>query len=121
MLFGTPDITPLPPLARFAVGMLIFFVVPPLCRRVRLPAVVGLLAAGLLIGPHGLEVAPKHSDVVNFFAELGKLLLMFFAGMEIDLVQFNRTRNRSIGFGLLTFALPLTAGKPGGFRPGHSI
>jgi Kef-type K+ transport system membrane component KefB len=119
MLFGTPDITHLPPLARFAVGMLIFFVVPPLCRRVRLPAVVGLLAAGVLIGPHGLEVAPKHSDVVNFFAELGKLLLMFFAGMEIDLVQFNRTRNRSVGFGVLTFALPLTAGALVGFATGY--
>src|SRR5262245_66668908 len=35
---------------------------------------------------------------------------MFFAGMEIDLVQFNRTRNRSVGFGLLTFSLPLAAG-----------
>jgi Kef-type K+ transport system membrane component KefB len=109
----------LPPLARFAVGMLIFFVVPPLCRRVRLPAVVGLLAAGVLIGPHGLQVAPKHSDVVNFFAELGKLLLMFFAGMEIDLVLFNRTRNRSVGFGLLTFAFPLTAGLLVGFWAGY--
>jgi Kef-type K+ transport system membrane component KefB len=109
----------LPPLARFAVGMLIFFVVPPLCRRVRLPAVVGLLAAGVVIGPHGLQVAPKHSDVVNFFAELGKLLLMFFAGMEIDLVLFNRTRNRSVGFGLLTFAFPLTAGLLVGFWAGY--
>src|SRR6186997_3472821 len=100
----------LPPLARFSVAMLILFAVPPLCRRVRLPAVVGLMAAGVLIGPFGLQLAPRHGEVVEFFAELGKLLLMFFAGMEIDLAQFNRTRNRSVGFGLLTFSLPLTAG-----------
>src|SRR5271165_5872616 len=92
----------LPPLARFAVAMLILFAIPPLCRRVRLPAVVGLMAAGVLIGPFGLQLAPKHGEVVHFFAELGKLLLMFFAGVEIDLVQFKGTRNRSIGFGLLT-------------------
>ena len=99
--------------------MLILFAVPPLCRRVRLPAVVGLMAAGVLIGPFGLQLAPKHGEVAHFFAELGKLLLMFFAGMEIDLVQFNRTRNRSIGFGLLTFALPLTAGLLVGFWAGY--
>src|SRR6478672_10445052 len=97
----------LPPLARFSVVMLILFTVPPLCRRVRLPAVVGLLAAGVFIGPHGLQVAPKHGESAEFFAEVGKLLLMFFAGMEIDLVQFNRTRRRSVGFGLLTFTFPL--------------
>jgi Kef-type K+ transport system membrane component KefB len=34
--------------------MLILFAVPPLCRRVRLPAVVGLMAAGVLVGRFGL-------------------------------------------------------------------
>jgi Kef-type K+ transport system membrane component KefB len=110
----------LPPLARFAIAMLILFAIPPLCRRLRLPAVVGLMAAGVLVGPYGLELAPRHSEVAHFFAELGKLLLMFFAGMEIDLAQFNRTRNRSIGFGLLTFTLPLTAGLVVGFWAGYA-
>lgn len=109
----------LPPLARFSIAMLILFTVPPLCRRWRLPAVVGLLAAGVLIGPHGLEVAPKHGEVAHFFAEIGKLLLMFFAGIEIDLVMFNRSRNRSVGFGTLTFALPLAAGFLVGFGAGY--
>lgn len=109
----------LPPLARFSVAMLILFTVPPVCRRVRLPAVVGLLAAGLLIGPNGLGVAPKNSEVAHFFADLGKLLLMFFAGMEIDLVLFNRTRHRSVGFGLLTFALPLATGTAVGLAAGY--
>ena len=119
MFAGSAELTELPPLARFSVAMLILFVIPPLCRRVRLPAVVGLMAAGVLIGPFGLQLAPKHGEVVEFFSELGKLLLMFFAGMEIDLVQFNRTRNRSISFGLLTFALPLTAGLVVGLLAGY--
>ena len=94
----------LPPLARFSIGMLILFTIPLLCRRIKIPPVVGFLAAGALVGPYGLQLAPKHAEVTEFFAELGKLLLMFFAGMEIDLVQFKRTKSRSIGFGLLTFA-----------------
>jgi Kef-type K+ transport system membrane component KefB len=119
MFTAFTELTQLPPLARFSIAMLILFAVPPLCRRVRLPAVVGLLAAGVLIGPYGLQIAPKNAEVANFFAEIGKLLLMFFAGLEIDLVQFNRTRNRSIGFGLLTFAFPLTAGILVGLMAGY--
>jgi Kef-type K+ transport system membrane component KefB len=39
--------------------------------------------------------------------------------MEIDLVQFNRTRSRSVGFGLLTFGFPLAAGLLVGFAAGY--
>src|SRR5947208_16787115 len=101
MFRGFTELTELPPLARFSVAMLILFVIPPLCRRIRLPAVVGLMAAGVLIGPFGLELAPKHGEVVQFFAELGKLLLRFFAGSAIALAQFKRTRKRPITFGRL--------------------
>jgi len=121
MPFAAAEVPLLPPLARFAVVMLILFTIPPLCRRVRLPAVVGLLAAGVLVGPFGLRFAPRNAEVAQFFAEVGKLLLMFFAGMEIDLTQFNRTRNRSAGFGLLTFAFPLTAGLLVGLAAGYPL
>jgi Kef-type K+ transport system membrane component KefB len=73
----------------------------------------------VLVGPYGLELAPRHREVAECFADLGKLLLMFFAGLEIDLAQFHRTRNRSIGFGLLTFAFPLTAGLLVGLWAGY--
>ena len=111
----------LPPLARFAVVMLILFTIPPLCQRVRLPGVVGLLATGVLIGPYGLHFAPRNAEVAEFFAQIGKLLLMFFVGLEIDLAQFNRTRNRSMGFGLLTFTLPLAAGLLVGHIAGYPL
>lgn len=113
------SLTPLPILARFAIAMAVIIVVPALCRRVGLPAVVGLLAAGVLFGPYGLRVAPRHGEVAHFFADIGKLLLMFFAGLEIDLEQFRRTRARSLGFGLATFAIPLTAGLAAGLVFGY--
>lgn len=103
-------LTHLPLLARFAIALIIFLTTPALCQRIRLPAVVGLLAAGIVFGPSGLHVVPKHSEVAHFFAEIGKLLLMFFAGLEIDLTQFQRVRNRSLTFGVASFGLPLVMG-----------
>jgi Kef-type K+ transport system membrane component KefB len=103
-------LTQLPTLARFAFAMTLILTVPALCRRLRLPAVVGLLAAGVAFGPYGLQVGPRHNDVAEYFSEIGKLLLMFFAGLEIDLKQFQLTRNRSLVFGVATFAIPLLTG-----------
>lgn len=104
------SMTHLPLLARFAIALLLFLTIPPLCKRIRLPSAVGLLLAGVVLGPSGLHVAPEHGEVAHFFADMGKLLLMFFAGLEIDLDQFMRIRNRSLTFGTATFSFPLLAG-----------
>lgn len=93
--------------------------VPPLSRRVRLPAVVGLLLSGVVLGPHVLGVFAIHPAIADFFAEIGKLLLMFFAGLEIDLALFRRARARSIAFGLLTTTIPLVLGAVVGLRFGY--
>src|SRR5215831_15147121 len=90
--------------------MAIFLLIPPLCRRLRVPAGVGLLLAGVALGPSGLHTLPNAAPVAEFFAEIGKLLLMFFAGLEIDLRQFRRTGTRSLVFGLLTFSIPQVVG-----------
>jgi Kef-type K+ transport system membrane component KefB len=68
-------LTHLPTLTRFAIALAVFLFVPKLCERIRLPAAVGLLAAGVLLGPSGLAVAPKSPPVTAFFSEIGKLLL----------------------------------------------
>jgi Kef-type K+ transport system membrane component KefB len=104
------SLTQLPTMTRFALALAVFLFVPKLCQRLGLPWMVGLLAAGVVFGPSVLAIAPKNPQVAAFFSEIGKLLLMFFAGLEIDITQFNRTRNRSMAFGVLTFALPLAAG-----------
>jgi len=71
---------------------------------------VGLLLAGVGLGPSGLHTLPHAAPVAEFFAEVGKLLLMFFAGLEIDLSQFGRTAKRSFTFGVLTFTFPFIFG-----------
>jgi Kef-type K+ transport system membrane component KefB len=82
---------------------------------------VGLLLAGVALGPSGLHVLPKSDPIGDFFAEVGKLLLMFFAGLEIDLSQFRRTAGRSLAFGLLTFAIPQVVGTGVGLLAGYGL
>lgn len=100
----------LPPLARFAILLLGVMLIRTFAPRVRLPECVGYILLGVLVGPHLLGVVPRHAEVAEFFAELGKLLLMFFVGLEIDLRQFSEERRRAAVFGMATFALPLLAG-----------
>jgi Kef-type K+ transport system membrane component KefB len=100
----------LPTLVKFAIAMAIIVGVPRLSRRVGVPAVVGLLLSGIVIGPYGLDVIGTNRPIADFFADLGKLLLMYCAGLEVDLALFRRSRNRVIAFGLLTTSIPLLLG-----------
>jgi len=111
----------LPNLAKFALGMAVIFGVPPLARRLRLPAVVGLLLAGVVLGPHVLDVFGAKTPIASFFGELGKLLLMFFAGLEIDLALFRQAERKSVTFGLITTCFPLLLGTVVGLLFGYHV
>ncbi len=100
----------LPTLAKFALGMVMLVTIPRICRRLHVPAAVGLLLGGVIIGPYVLGVFSTDRPIADFMAELGKLLLMFFAGLDIDLALFRRARNRSITFGITTTVVPLVLG-----------
>ncbi|MGF1478997.1 MAG: cation:proton antiporter [Cyanophyceae cyanobacterium] len=98
------------PIVTFALLIAVILLIPPLFERLRLPGLVGLLAAGVLFGPSGLNWLHPNSESMKLLADIGKIYLMFVAGLEIDLEQFRRTKNRSFGFGLATFAVPLLTG-----------
>jgi len=108
--FVRDHLVTLPALVKFALGMVMIVVIPRLSRRLHIPAAVGLLAGGVIIGPYVLGLFGINRPIADFMAELGKLLLMFFAGLEIDLALFRRARNRSISFGIATTVLPLLLG-----------
>src|ERR1700745_3627926 len=97
----------MPVLAKFAVGMVMLVAVSRFCRRVHVPAAVGLLLSGVMVGPYVLDIFGTVRPIADFLAELGKLLLMFFAGLEINLELFRRARSRSIALGIATTAFPL--------------
>jgi Kef-type K+ transport system membrane component KefB/nucleotide-binding universal stress UspA family protein len=98
------------PIIAFTILLTVIFTVPPIFEKLRLPGLVGLLVAGVVLGQNGLKLLDSDSDTIKLLSEIGKLYLMFVAGLEIDLEQFRRTKNRSIGFGTMTFLVPLIAG-----------
>src|SRR5437660_5707633 len=110
----------LPVLAKFALGMVMLAVIPLVSRRLHVPAAVGLLLGGIVVGPFVLDIFGTVGPIADFLAELGKLLLMFFAGLEINLELFRRARNRSIALGIATTVIPLVLGTIVGLAFGYA-
>lgn len=98
------------PLVAFTILLLVSVTIPPLFERLRLPGLVGLLAAGVLLGPSVSGLLDPTGDVEKLLSDIGKIYLMFVAGLEIDLQDFRKTRNRSLTFGSATFLVPMIAG-----------
>ena len=111
----------LPDLAKFAFVVAVIVGVPSLARRLRVPEMVGLLLFGVLLGPHVLEFFGTDRPIADFFAEIGKLLLMFSAGLEIDMAQFRAAQKRSMSFGVATTAMPLVLGTLYGLLFGYNL
>lgn len=98
------------PLVAFTTLLLVSLTLPPLFERLQLPGLVGLLLAGVLLGPSGVGLLDPAGDIEKLFSDVGKVYLMFVAALEIDLKEFSRNRDRSMIFGGLTFAIPLIGG-----------
>lgn len=110
----------LPSLVRFAVAMAAILIMPSLSRRLKLPSVVGVLFAGIILGPHVLDIFGKDRPVADFMSQLGILLLMFFAGLEVDLNLFRQSKDRVVTFGLITTTIPLLLGTVVGLWFGYA-
>lgn len=98
------------PLITFTILLLVSLTIPPVFEKLRLPGLVGLLVAGVALGPDGLQLLHAGSETMKLLTDIGKIYLMFVAGLEIDLAEFRRQRHHALGFGLATFALPLGTG-----------
>lgn len=91
---------------------LIFFVVlcvilfaPIIMGKLRIPHIIGMVLAGVLIGQHGLDIL-KRDDSFELFGKVGLYYIMFLAGLEMDMEGVKRHKGRFLSFGLLTFAVP---------------
>jgi Kef-type K+ transport system membrane component KefB/mannitol/fructose-specific phosphotransferase system IIA component (Ntr-type) len=97
------------PAGVFSVVLVIILVAPFLAERIRLPGIVGLALAGILVGPHVLNLIAKDS-AVEFLGTIGLLYVFFVAGAEIDIGQLRRERNSTLVFYAFTFGLPFAVG-----------
>ncbi|RDZ04684.1 cation/H(+) antiporter [Priestia megaterium] len=97
------------PVLIFGFAVLIFLLFPILMRKLRVPAIIGPIIAGIIIGPNGLEILERDSTI-QLLGTVGLLFIMFIAGLELDLDGFKKYRNRSILFGMLSFLIPLILG-----------
>ena len=105
------------PVLIVALATLLFLIVPVLAERVRVPGVIGLIVAGAAVGPHGFGLLARDQTII-LLGTVGLLYLMLMVGLELDLHQFSRYRNRSIVFGTLSFLVPALFGAAAGLAHG---
>ena len=97
------------PVLIFASILFIILFAPILLNRIKIPQLIGLIMAGAIIGPNGINLLERDSSVV-LFGTVGLLYIMFLAGLEVDMADFKKNSNKSIVFGLYTFLIPMTLG-----------
>ncbi len=97
------------PVAIFLLVLLIILLGPLLFRRLKIPQIVGLIIAGIAVGPYGFNLLDRDASF-RIFGEVGILYIMFLAAVEIDMFHLRKYMRKGIIFGLLSFALPMLFG-----------
>ena len=95
------------PTVIFFVVLLIILFAPIIMGKLRIPHIIGMVLAGVLIGEHGLHILDRDNSF-ELFGKVGLLYIMFLAGLEMDLESVKKNSRRFLFFGLLTCLLPLT-------------
>ncbi|MBD5186376.1 MAG: cation:proton antiporter [Bacteroidales bacterium] len=97
------------PVTIFLVVLGIMLLVPLLLQRLKIPYVIGLILAGMAVGPYGFNILARDMSF-EVFGQVGILYLMFLAGLEIDMFHLQKNMSKGLTFGLLTFFVPLVIG-----------
>ena len=97
------------PVLIFAIVMSSVLVAPLFAQKLKLPGIVGLIAAGLIVGPHTFGIL-ENDQTIELLGTIGLLYIMFEAGLEINLGEVKKNKHHSIFFGILTFSVPLVMG-----------
>lgn len=97
------------PVLIFSLVLFIILFAPLLLARLRIPGIIGLILAGVAIGPNGFNLLLRDASI-QLFGTVGLLYIMFLAGLEIDLKDFKKNRNKSLVFGAFTFLIPMILG-----------
>jgi CPA2 family monovalent cation:H+ antiporter-2 len=103
-------VTELPLLQDLVVLLLLTLGIALLFQRFQQPPVVGYLAAGVILGPHGFSLV-REVHQVEVLAEVGVILLLFTLGLEFSLATLAQLRRQVLIGGTLQIVLTaLSAG-----------
>lgn len=97
------------PVSIFLLVLAIILLGPFVFRRLRIPPLVGMILAGIAVGPYGFNLLERDASF-KIFGEVGILYIMFQAAVEIDMYHLRQNFKRGLIFGLLSFAIPMVAG-----------
>ena len=89
----------------FFVVLLLILLSPIIMGRLRIPHIIGMVLAGVLVGQYGLNILGRDASF-ELFGRVGLFYIMFLAGLEMDMEGLRKNRNRVMVFGMLTFLIP---------------
>lgn len=97
------------PVVIFTLVLVLILAAPIVFRRLKVPDVVGLIIAGVAVGPYGFNLLERDASF-RIFGQVGILYLMFLAAVEIDMYHFKKNLKQGLAFGVMTFAIPSLLG-----------
>ncbi len=89
----------------FFVVLLIILFSPIIMGKLRIPHIIGLVLAGVLVGPYGLNILVR-DDSFELFGKVGLYYIMFLAGLEMDMEGLKKNVRQVLSFGFLSFVIP---------------
>ena len=93
----------------FFVVLCIILFAPIIMGKLRIPHIVGMVLAGVAVGPHGLNILAKDSSF-ELFGHVGLYYIMFLAGLEMNMSNFRKNRVRTFTHGIMAFVIPMAMG-----------
>ena len=96
-------------LAIIALVLATILLVPMICRKIRIPSIVGFILVGIVVGPYGFNLLAG-SSAIQTLGKVGMLYIMLQAGIEVDINDFRQQRTRAVIFGFYSFILPFILG-----------
>ena len=93
----------------FFLVLCIILFAPVLLNKLKIPHLIGMILAGILIGEHGFDILARDSSF-ELFGQVGLYYIMFLAGLEMNMEDFPAIRGKAIVFGILAFIIPIVLG-----------
>lgn len=97
------------PMMKFFVVLAIILIAPIVMGKLRIPHIAGMVLAGMLVGPYGLNILAKDGSF-DLFAHVGLIYLMFLAGLEMNMGNFRKNRVGTFTLGIMAFVIPMVMG-----------